>query len=80
MEKMLYELIKRLDKLENEVRAIRRDFGNGRAVPLPSQSLLQNPLPSAEKSMVAVNGAKRDRDFYSKLLAQTLIDMGYSGG
>jgi hypothetical protein len=76
MDKLIFELIQRFEKLEKEVRVIRRELDAARALPARAQNLTPIVKLNEKKSPAP----KHDREFYGQLLAQTLIDMGYSGG
>lgn len=75
METTVLELTQRLEKLENELRAIRRE-GGGKYY-LPPRAL--RPLGPAEWGAIANEEAARNADYYSQLLTQALTDMGIAG-
>jgi hypothetical protein len=75
METTILEITHRLDKLENEVRSIRREYGGDRHVP----PRLRGPLTPAEWGAIAMEDAERNAAHYSEILAQALTEMGIVG-
>ncbi len=75
METTIFELTHRLERLENEVHSLRREYGNGQQLPLQPRS----PLTAAEWGAIAMEDAERNAEQYSRILAQALTEMGIVG-
>ena len=75
METTILELTNRLEQVENEIRLMRREYGNGRHRPLP----LRGPFTAAEWGAIATEEAERNAEYYSRLLTQALTEMGIAG-
>jgi hypothetical protein len=75
METTILELTTRLEKLESEVRTMRREHDNGRHIPLRPKT----PLTPAEWGAIATEDAERNAEYYSQILVQALTEMGIVG-
>lgn len=75
METTIGEITRRLDKLENEVRSMRRESDGNHHVP----PRLRGPLTPAEWGAVAMEDAERNAAHYSEIFAQALTEMGIDG-
>ncbi|MDZ7290209.1 MAG: hypothetical protein ONB44_13035 [candidate division KSB1 bacterium] len=79
MDRILFELLQRFEKLENEVRTLRHELNARRLLASRTLEPRQAPPPLPKSEVPTTGEPKRKRELYSKFLAQTLIDMGYSG-
>jgi hypothetical protein len=75
METTILELTNRLEKLENEMRLMRRENGKGHHLPLRPRV----PLTAADWGAIATEDAERNAEYYSQLLAQALTEIGIVG-
>jgi len=75
METTILELASRLEKLENEMRLLRRENDHGSHLPLQPRA----SLTAAEWGAIATEEAERNAEYYSQLLAQALTVMGITG-
>ncbi|MDZ7292519.1 MAG: hypothetical protein ONB44_22765 [candidate division KSB1 bacterium] len=75
METTISEITHRLEKLENEVRSIRHEYGDGRHPPLRHR----DQLTPAEWGALAMEDAERNAEYYRQIFAQALTEMGIVG-
>jgi hypothetical protein len=75
METTILELTNRLEKLEDEMRLMRRENGRGRHLPVQPRG----PLTAADWGAIATEDAERNAEYYSQLLAQALTEIGIFG-
>jgi len=75
METTIFELTNRLEKLENEMRLMRRENGGGYHLQLRPRG----SLTAADWGAIATEEAERNAEYCSQLLAQALTEMGIVG-
>lgn len=75
MEATMLEITNRLEKLENEMRLMRRENGESYHLQLRPRGA----LTAADWGAIATEDAERHAEYYSQLLAQALTEMGIEG-